>query len=70
MEINLIIAIVFVLIFIAGGIYSIYRYKETRDKKWLIIGLALTAVVIGLLLYITLYDAMTATVYAPPEQMN
>jgi len=55
---------------IAGGIYSLVKYKKTKEKKYLITGLILTLIVIGVLVYIFIIMPMTMVAYAPPEMMR
>jgi type IV secretory pathway TrbL component len=65
--IQIIIAIIVLILALAGGIFSIVKYKKTKEKKWLVIGLILTLVVIGALAYIFIGVPQTSIDYAPPE---
>jgi hypothetical protein len=55
---------------IAGGIYCLIKYKKTKEKKYLIIGLILTLIVIGVLIYVFIIIPMTMVSYGPPEMMR
>lgn len=55
---------------IAGGIYSLVKYKRTKEKKYLIIGLILTVIVIGIIVFILIIIPMTRVMYGPPEMMR
>jgi uncharacterized membrane protein len=55
---------------ISGGVYSLVKYKKNKEKKYLIIGLILTLIVIGILVYIFIIVPRTMVTYAPPEMMR
>ncbi len=54
---------------ISGGVYSLIKYKKTKEKKYLILGLILTFIVIGILVYIFTTTPSTMMDYGPPEMM-
>ncbi len=63
-----IIFLIFLSIFVLG-IYFIIKYKHTKEKKYLIIGLILTLIVAGILIYIFIIAPMTAVTYGPSSQV-
>ena len=69
---NLIIPLVIFLLFIGLfvlGIYFIVKYKHTKEKKYLIIGLILTLIVAGVLIYVFIIAPMTSVMYGPYSKM-
>ena len=67
--IALIILAILLICLIVGGIYFLIKYKKTKEKKYLIIGLILTLVFIGILVYIFIGIPSTQVDYAPAEIM-
>jgi uncharacterized membrane protein len=59
--------IILIVAMIAGGIYSIIEYTKTKEKIYLIIGLVLTFIVIGVFIYIFMNIPSTTVTYAPPD---
>lgn len=60
--------IILITISIISGAFSLYKYKKTKQKKFLWIGLVLTFIVPGILILIFiwwLYSSATASCYAP-----
>lgn len=45
--IEVLLLILVPLALLIGGIYSLVKYKKTRQRKFLVIGLVLTLVVVG-----------------------
>lgn len=62
------IAVIVSLISLAGGIFCIIRYAQTRKIVFLILGLILTFIIPGLCLVVALVGFIPSTmvVYGPP----
>ncbi|MBU1131312.1 hypothetical protein KJ840_04220 [Patescibacteria group bacterium] len=52
--IELILMILVPLVLLIGGIYFLVKYKKTKQRKFLIIGLVLTLIVVGFLTLLVL----------------
>jgi len=52
--IELILMILVPLVLLIGGIYSLVKYKKTKQRKFLIVGLVLTLIVVGFLILLVL----------------
>ena len=54
------------IVLIICGILSLIKYKKTKNKKYLIIGLILTFIFIGVLIFVIfIYYPSTMMVYGP-----
>jgi len=65
--IELILMILFPLVLLIGGIYSLIKYKKTKQRKFLIIGLVLTLIVVGFvtLLVLAFIRSQSMVTYMP-----
>jgi hypothetical protein len=55
-----------ILILLVCGIFALIKYKKTKNKKYLIIGLILTFILIGVLIFIIfIYIPSTMMAYGP-----
>jgi ABC-type sugar transport system permease subunit len=52
--IEVILFILIPLALLIGGIYSLVKYKKTKQRKFLIIGLILTMIVVGFIILVVL----------------
>jgi len=50
----LILILLVPLALLIGGIYSLVKYKKTKQRKFLIIGLTLTMIVVGFIILVVL----------------
>jgi len=68
----LVIVIIAIIVSIIFGIFSFIKYGKTGKKKFLFLGIILTFVVPGIVLYIVLrtYIFSTAIVYMPGPGTN
>ncbi|PIR08445.1 hypothetical protein COV53_02965 [Candidatus Gottesmanbacteria bacterium CG11_big_fil_rev_8_21_14_0_20_37_11] len=62
--------LIIILLIIIIGLLSILKFFKTRKKRYLIIGLILTFLIIGIPFYIFYYSPATIVGYAPPEMMR
>lgn len=54
------------IILLILGIFSLIKYKKTKNKKFLIVGLVLTLVFIGVLIFVIfIYYPSTMMAYGP-----
>jgi|GEM_PF-4033325 len=51
------------------GSFFIAKYIKTKDKKFLIGGLILSFILVGLIIYAIVYIPSTKVTYGPPEDM-
>jgi len=67
--IELILMILVPLVLLIGGIYSLIKYKKTKQRKFLIVGLVLTLLVVGFITLVVLAfirsQSQSMVVYMP-----